>query len=276
MPHYVNHPDHPGTTIDVMRLQDETPFKVLPPFLLSEWIKRDTWSRREALMLLAGYNPAVTKWTESPDGFGQFPAGNVGYLDALTESVIYEAKVSWRHPRWEEALEQFLDLADYARGASLDERCTPKDWIEWAANKGFTPYWLAWLQPGVEPSAEGSGVSPQTMSSVSPQGRESPGSMGPVSRPDNEPTATRQNDLGILIDAVVDQLENSGVRVGVACVMAELVKLKGTGCCIVDADTAGQVVYWRNDDGEKKMLTKDALKGRLRRRQQRLNGSQGR
>ena len=274
MPHYVNHPDHPGTTIDVMRLQDETPFRVLPPFLLSEWIKRDTWSRREALMLLAGYDPAVTKWTESPDGFGQFAAGNVGYLDALTESVIYEAKVSWRHPRWEEALEQFLDLADYARGASLDERRTPKDWIEWAANKGFTPYWFAWMQPGVEPIAEGSGVSPQTMSAVSPQERESPGSMNPVSRPDNEPTATRQNDLGILIDAVIDRLEASGAPVSVASVMAELVKLKGTGCCIVDADLAGQVVYWRNDDGEKKMLAKNALKSRLNRRQKRLKASQ--
>jgi len=262
--------------IDVMRLQDESPFRVLPPFLLSEWIKRDTWSRREALMLLAGYDPAVTKWTESPDGFGQFAAGNVGYLDALTESVIYEAKVSWRHPRWEEALEQFLDLTDYARGASLDERRTPKDWIEWAANKDFTPYWLAWLQPNTQLIPEGQDSSPQTVSAIGPQGKGSLASGDQVSSPDNGPSVARQNDLGILIDAVVDRLENSGVRVGVACVMAELVKLKGTGCCIVDADTAGQVVYWRNDDGEKKMLTKGALKGRLRRRQQRLDGSQGR
>jgi hypothetical protein len=277
MAEYVRDPDNPlGPNVAVIEIQKRDPLRVLKPILIHGWLKRDTWSRREALMLLAGYNPSVTQWTETAEGFGQFAAGNVGYLDALTESVIYEAKVSWRHPRWEEALEQFLDLADYARGNPLEERRTPEQWIAWAASKGFTPYWLAWPWSLGETSPGRPNSPAQTMRDASSEGKESPTPVVPVSSTDNMQIATRQNDVGLLIDTVVTQLEGAGVRVSVAQVMAGLVKLKGTGCCIVDADPAGQVVYWRNDDGEKKMLTKDALKARLKRRQRRLKGSQGR
>jgi hypothetical protein len=141
MPAYVDHPDHPGTPIDVVVLQGENPLRVLPAFLLPEWMKRDTWSRREAVMLLAGYNPNVTRWSETTDGFGQYSAGNVGYLDGLSESMIRAASVNWRHPRYEEALQQFWMLSDYANGSSLDERKLPSEWIAWASSKGFTPYW---------------------------------------------------------------------------------------------------------------------------------------
>lgn len=143
---YVQHPDNPDLTIDVMKLQAEDPLRVLPAYLLPDWLKRDTWSRREALLLLAGYNPNVTQWTETSNGFDQFPAGNnVGYLDMLTEKIIRHANVAWRHPRHDEAYEQFLILSDYARGGSLEERRTPSAWIEWAASKNFAPYWIGAL-----------------------------------------------------------------------------------------------------------------------------------
>jgi hypothetical protein len=137
MPHYVDDPENPGKPIDVIKLQGRYPPRVLPAFLLSGWMKRDTWSRREALMLLAGYNPSITQWTETIDGFGQFFAGNRGYLDGMSDWMIRRANVHWQHPRHDEAYEQFLALSDYARGGSLDERKTPSEWLTWAASKGF-------------------------------------------------------------------------------------------------------------------------------------------
>jgi hypothetical protein len=140
---YVRNPSDPDNVIDVIKLQDQDPLKVLEPCLIYDRMNWDTWTRREALMLLAGYYPATTIWTETNDGFGDNPAGNcVGYLDKLTEKTIRHAEVSWRHPRYEEASEQFHTLCNYARGGSLDERKTPSEWIAWAASKGFEPYWL--------------------------------------------------------------------------------------------------------------------------------------
>lgn len=142
MPFYVDDPANPGEPIDVIELQKRDTQKDLQPYLLPEWMKRDTWSRREALMMLAGYNPSVTQWNETSSGFGQFPAGNRGYLDGMSDWMIQHANVHWRHPRHDDAYKQFLTLSDYAQGGSLDERKTPDEWVAWARSKQFEPYWL--------------------------------------------------------------------------------------------------------------------------------------
>ena len=148
MPNYVDDPENPGKPIDVVKLQARHPLQVLPAFLLPEWMKSDTWSRREALMLLAGYNPHTTVWDETSEGLGMF-ARERGYLDGLSDRMIQAANVHWFHPRFDEAYKQLLTLSGYATGGSLDERKTPDEWIAWAATKGFSPYWSD-LATGIE------------------------------------------------------------------------------------------------------------------------------
>lgn len=251
MPAYVKHPDHPGTTIDIVRLQDENSLRVLPAFLLPEWMKRDSWSRREALMLLAGYDPIVTQWTETGKGFGMFPAGNVGYLDKLSESMIHAAKVSWRHPRYEEALQQFLALSNYAAGGSLDERKPPSEWIAWAHSKGFSPYWLSML--------DSSATSPSDVN-ASLSGTESTTTI---------PTNKKQTAIGREIDQVIARIESgdTSVIIDQHSVMSELIKRVGSsGSCIVEIVGAGLGVIWKDTAGKNNKLTKEALKKRLQRR----------
>lgn len=150
MPFYVDDPDASGQKVDVVVLQGRDPLQALEPVLIVGWLKRDTWSRREALLLLAGYDPNTTQWIEVSDGLGQFPAGNIGYLDGITQSAMWSANVYWQHPRNDESYEQLLTLANYARGGSLDERKAPQGWIAWATSKGFVPYWS---QSGTRPSS---------------------------------------------------------------------------------------------------------------------------
>lgn len=234
MPAYVEHPDKPGTIIDVMALQGENPLRVLPAFLLPGWMKRDSWSRREALMLLAGYNPNVTQWTETADGFGMFPAGNVGYLDKLSESMIRAANVSWRHPRYEEALREFWALSSYAAGGSLDERNPPSEWIAWAASKEFSPYWLSMLDSAT--------TSPPDVSSVgaSPSRTQAP--------------YQNTRDWWALNEIV--QLEKSGTRavdITADLLLQKLALQVGNGNCLSEADPNGKWIKWKDEnDGEKK------------------------
>jgi len=139
MPFYVPDPDNAGLHVDVNELQRRDPSKLLEPVLLPQWLDRDTWSRREALMLLAGFNPNITQWTESDQGFGQYPAGHIGFLDGTTWHLL--GAVNVRHPRSSECQAEFWKLSEYARCGSLDERRSPQAWIAWAATKRFEPYW---------------------------------------------------------------------------------------------------------------------------------------
>jgi hypothetical protein len=143
MPHYVDDPENPGQHIDVLLLQRRDPLKVLFPDRLEGFWRRDLWTRREALQLLAGYNPNSTSWTESSEGFGQFSSGGIGYLDSMTELQLRYAGIA--HPLHTQCLEHFWMLSEYAKGGSLDEKKSPQAWVEWANSKSFTPYWLQYL-----------------------------------------------------------------------------------------------------------------------------------
>lgn len=247
MPHYVDDPENPGKPIDVIKLQGRYPLRDLPAFLLSRWMKHDTWSRREALMLLAGYNPDVTQWTEVADGFAQFFAGNRGYLDGMSDWMIQHANVHWRHPRHDEAYKQFLALSDYARGSPLDERKPPTEWINWAASKEFSPYWLSML--------DSSTPSPSDVSSV-----------------DASPSRTQapyQNTRDWFALNEIAQLEKSGTRavdITADLLLQKLTLQVGKGNCLHEADPNGKWIDWKNEDDDVKRWYSSAIVEWLNRR----------
>lgn len=142
MPAYVDDPENPGKKIDVVELQRRDPHKTLPPASVRHWLRREFWTRREAIKLLSGYEPDGTPWSESDEGFSNIPTGQITYLDGLMAHWLSDAGL--RHPLSDECLENFMVLAAYSKWSSLDERRTPRDWIDWAASKDFRPYWRDW------------------------------------------------------------------------------------------------------------------------------------
>lgn len=255
----VPHPRIPGSAIDVVALQAEDSCKVLDPVLIPGWMKRDTWSREEAVLLLAGYNPNTTQWSKNSTGFGQYAAGNVGYVDGLSDSMIKAANVSWRHPRWEEAFAQFLDLADYARGSPLEERRSPKEWIAWAASKNFTPYWLPWLDGAGKTVPEGHDGLAQTVASGGP-GRTESASV------DGDPY---ENSKEWFARQAIAQLENSGTRaidITAALLLKQLIPLVGNGNCFTKADPQGQWIETADENGDTKRWNRSAIVEWLARR----------
>lgn len=144
MPVYVDDPENAGVKLDVIELQKRTPFNPLPPFYVKHWLRREVWTRREAIKLLAGYEPDRTPWGEFKEGFNQIPPAQIAYLDGTTAHQLYG--VGLVHPLNDDCLRSFGLLADYSKWASLDEKRTPKEWIAWAAGKDFQPYWLDWAR----------------------------------------------------------------------------------------------------------------------------------
>ncbi|MDA8363701.1 MAG: hypothetical protein M0Z84_07745 [Gammaproteobacteria bacterium] len=139
MPHYVRDPDT-GKPIAVTELLKRDPFKALLPDMeriMPALMRRDTWTRGEALLILSGYQPNTST---------AFVAGNTvpfqpAYLDGTTWGGLQQTGLS--HPRELDALGDYLVLTGYAAGGALEERKTPAEWLEWAEKKGFVPYWIS-------------------------------------------------------------------------------------------------------------------------------------
>ena len=165
MPFYVDDPENPGKKADVLDIQRRDPFQDLPPYRLTAYLKRDSWTRREAILLLAGFSPDSTQWTETTEGLGQTQAGGIAYLDGTTDQQ--RSVENLPHPRTYENISDLQDLAVWARGAPLDERRTPSEWIEWAASKEFNPYWIDYTQCSPVPTNEPS-ASPKALPEVDP------------------------------------------------------------------------------------------------------------
>jgi len=136
MPHYVPNPENPGQHIDVIELLRRDPH-ALPPVNIEGLLKRDTWTRQEALLILAGLAPRNVV-------HGGMPIGTIGagivYLDGTTSAQLDAQALE--HPRAQEWLREFMDLSGHATGQDMAERKPPGDWLAWAEAKGFTPYWL--------------------------------------------------------------------------------------------------------------------------------------
>ncbi|SCC95887.1 hypothetical protein THIX_90662 [Thiomonas sp. X19] len=148
MPHYVNDPENPGQRIDVIELLRRDPLTP-PPVNVEGLLKRDLWTRQEALLILAGLAP------HNVVGTGGMPIGiiraGIVYLDGTTSAQLDAHGL--QHPRDQEWLPEFMDLTSYASGQDMNEHKTPAEWLAWADSKAFKPYWLeaarmAGLQPG--------------------------------------------------------------------------------------------------------------------------------
>ena len=136
MPHYVPDPENPGQHIDIIQLLGRDPSKPLP-VPIDGLLKRDLWTRQEALLILAGLDPRNVV-------DGGYPIGTIGagivYLDGTTSAQLDAQGL--QHPRAQDWLPEFDRLKGYAAGQDMGERKAPAEWLAWAKSKAFTPYWL--------------------------------------------------------------------------------------------------------------------------------------
>lgn len=132
MPNYVPDPDSPGKHIDVIELQRRNPYKTLPPVLITDWLKHDLWTRLQAIQLLAGYLPDNPFSIINPKR----------YLDRTSDEQLSPLK----HPLRDEILANIMSLSNWAGLSEANETKPPQEWLSWAKEKRFTPYWLEYVE----------------------------------------------------------------------------------------------------------------------------------
>lgn len=108
--------------------------------VVTAWLKHDTWTRKEALLILSGFHP------DTPIDSANNPLPNHElYLDGSRQFHMNQI-----HPRNIEFVMNYLNLYSYCDPDDMINgnlsHCTkklkPSEWIEWAKSKGYTPYWL--------------------------------------------------------------------------------------------------------------------------------------
>ncbi len=152
MPHYVNNPENPGQHIDANELVRRNPLTPPPPDsrIVGGLLKRDTWTRREAIAILAGADTRHAR-----EYFHGVPIPT-GYLDGTTALSLQAAGL--HHPLHEDISAACSMLDSYSEGQDMDEKRTPSEWLEWAKSKGFRPYWLVEPAPESAPAGEAATV----------------------------------------------------------------------------------------------------------------------
>ncbi|MDE3022688.1 MAG: hypothetical protein KGI54_12660 [Pseudomonadota bacterium] len=141
MPVYVDDPETPGNKIDVIKLLKRDPTTAPPPDGILLLMRRDRWTRNEALLILAGYDPRnIVDSAGHP--IGTQGAGMV-YLDGTTSRTLSIAGL--HHPLETEFLMNYMNLREFSQGEPMDERRTPQEWLAWAKSKNFSPYWLEYM-----------------------------------------------------------------------------------------------------------------------------------
>src|SRR5208283_1637811 len=104
--------------------------KIPDPILIDHYLKQDSWTAKEAMLLLAGYSSNQTEFC--------WPVPNyITYLDCCSAHDLSKSELT--HPLAGECLGIFNSLCSYCR--NLDEVKTPQQWRDWAKSKGITPYW---------------------------------------------------------------------------------------------------------------------------------------
>ncbi len=139
MRNYVEDPENPGKKIDAIELLKRNPDVPPPPEAVLDLMRRDNWTRHEALLILAGFSPNNNVINGTP--LGQ-PEAGVVYLDGTTNGMISYAGLTQPHPIQHRMFLDYAQLRWYASGGDVDERRTPVEWLAWAESKGFEPYWL--------------------------------------------------------------------------------------------------------------------------------------
>lgn len=163
MPFYVEDPLNPdkpdpknlgkiidGDRIDVIELQKRNPLEPLKPVLIKDWLKHDLWTRIQAIQLLAGYIPDNQLSITNPKR----------YLDG-TSDVQLSPLI---HPMRDEILSNIMTLSNWAGLSEANETKPPQEWLAWAKEKGFKPYWLEYveaIQSAPTPKVEAETDTPQ-------------------------------------------------------------------------------------------------------------------
>jgi len=229
MPFYVTDPDSPGKHVDVIELQRRNPYKALEPYFIKGILKRDVWERREALLILAGFNPCGTVWPDKA-----MTPNRITYLDGTTEHQLSGAGIT--HPLLSENLAAYYTLSGYAKGRPYDENKTPEQWLSWAKEKGFTPYWLDYAKANQSaPTTKGEAGTKQ------------------------QRQRQRQDALAVELDEILSRIKTRTP----AKVMAMLrEKIGKPNTCVLR--NVGDGIEWENDRGDVKTLTISNLGGRIR------------
>lgn len=168
MPFYVVDPKNPGK-IDVIELQLRNPEKVLTPVLVNHWVKKDLWTRRQALQLLAGCVPSqnaqdmsITEPREYLDGTSDMRLHHYHWEPA--PGADENGRIERTHPLRETLTKNLITLKGWMEHSDLNETKSPQDWLAWAKEKGFKPYWLEYveaIQSAPTPKVEAETDTPQ-------------------------------------------------------------------------------------------------------------------
>lgn len=271
MPFYINDPDAPGKHADVIEVQLRNPLRELDPIQMKGWMKRDLWTRREALLLLSGYDPNGTDWGGHTLVACHEPGPRVGYLDGTTDRLLHHR--SARHPRHQVNFEHILTLSEYAAGCAIDETKPPAAWIEWAAGKDFIPHWLSWIEGAGSTALVGCGVLAQTATTTDPSRMKqdiptSPVLDGPTTPVEAKseqliPKKKRRDVIAVVIDEVVARLKARGAHAGTAEVWNELHAIARDDDRI-DVAADGSGITWVRGNNTPATLTYSKLSDRLR------------
>ena len=110
MPDYLPDPDHPGQHIDIIELVRRYPDRP-PPVNVEGLLRRDLWTRQEALLILCGLAPHNVVHSGLPIGT---IGGGIVYLDGIASAQL--DALGLQHPR---ALVHPLPLGVAPQGLEL-------------------------------------------------------------------------------------------------------------------------------------------------------------
>ena len=222
MPFYVTDPDSPGKHIDVIELQHRNPYKTMPPVLITDWLKHDLWTRIQAIQLLAGYIPDNQLSITNPKR----------YLDG-TSDVQLSPLI---HPIRDEILSNIMTLSNWAGLSEANETKPPQEWLSWAKEKGFTPYWLDYAKANQSaPTTKGEAGTKQ------------------------QRQRQRQDALAVELDEILSRIKTR-TPANVMAMLRE--KIGKPNTCVLR--NVGDGIEWENDRGDVKTLTISNLGGRIR------------
>lgn len=116
------------------------------------WFELDTWTMREALLLLAGIDPhRADCWHLNEDGFstdGHQPVW--ARITARPGVTVDDAGMP--HPTGLvldlfqiESLSRLLNIWVSNPGHTLNDRHAPSYYLGWAVDKGYGPFWHSWM-----------------------------------------------------------------------------------------------------------------------------------
>lgn len=156
-------------------------------WLHEKWLRHDTWTNVEGILLLAGINPSYTQFSGTPDHNG-WPRGfqRVSLLDGRDfEQPDERTMAQWtaQETDTDDALTGILvgyeSLRELWQSGSHRSREEPEYFVSWALAKGVPIKWLAdarangrFLEPSASATTEVPASKPSLPNEVEPSDRQ--------------------------------------------------------------------------------------------------------